>query len=179
MEFERLSIPDLILFKPKVFYDNRGFFMETFKQEEMFSDECRIVQTNISASKQGTLRGLHYQVNHQQGKLVSAVFGKIFDVAVDIRGGSPTFGKWCSAILSDENKNIFWVPPGFAHGFYALSDWSKIEYQCTDYYYREDERSILWNDAEIGIEWPIIIDVPLMISEKDKNAISFLEAQYL
>ena len=179
MELERLGIPDLILFKPKVFYDNRGFFMETFKQEEMFADGNSIVQTNISASKQGTLRGLHYQVNHQQGKLVSVVLGKIFDVAVDIRRDSPTFGRWCSAILSDENKNILWVPPGFAHGFYALSDWSKIEYQCTDYYYHEHERGILWNDSSIGIEWPIIPDVPVLLSEKDAKNKFLSESELL
>ena len=181
MEFERLGIPDLIVFKPKVFHDNRGFFMETFIEQE-FREICgdySLVQTNVSASKQGTLRGLHYQVVFPQGKLVSAVVGKVFDVAVDIRRDSPTFGQWCSAILSDENKNTFWVPPGFAHGFYALSEWSKIEYQCASYYSKINERGILWNDITVGIEWPIASDIPLLISEKDKNATTFLEAEYL
>jgi len=181
MDFERLGIPDLIVFKPKVFHDNRGFFMETFIEQE-FRETCgdySLVQTNVSASKQGTLRGLHYQVVFPQGKLVSAVVGRVFDVAVDIRRDSPTFGRWCSTVLSDENKNIFWVPPGFAHGFYALSEWSKIEYHCAAYYSGVNERGILWNDPTVGIEWPIIPDVPLLISEKDRSANPFLDSEYL
>lgn len=172
MNFQATAIPDVILITPKVFGDERGFFMETY-QKRLFHNagiECDFVQDNHSRSKQGVLRGLHYQVKQTQGKLVRAVIGEIFDVAVDIRAGSPTFGKWVGAYLSAENKHQLWVPPGFAHGFYVVSGWAEVLYKASDYYAPEWERSIIWNDSDIGIEWPLLPDIPLSLSSKDEQA---------
>lgn len=161
------SLPGVLLIEPKVFGDRRGFFMETFQAERyrQAGIELDFVQDNLSRSTQGVLRGLHYQLNHPQGKLVSVISGEVFDVAVDIRQGSPTFGQWYGAVLNDENHRQLYVPPNFAHGFCVLSDTVDFQYKCTDYYHPEDEIGVIWNDPAIGIDWPI--DDP-MLSDKDK-----------
>lgn len=181
MHFTPTAIPDVVLITPKVFGDERGFFMETY-QKRLFHNagiECDFVQDNHSRSKQGVLRGLHYQVKQTQGKLVRAIIGEIFDVAVDIRAGSPTFGKWVGAHLSVENKYQLWVPPGFAHGFYVISEWAEVLYKASDFYAPEWERSILWNDPDIGIEWPLLPDIPLSLSSKDEQARFLKDAELL
>ncbi|ASM16031.1 dTDP-4-dehydrorhamnose 3,5-epimerase [Serratia marcescens] len=153
---------------PKVFGDARGFFLETFEKkryQEMLDIDLDFVQDNHSRSSKGVLRGLHFQTQNPQGKLVRVVRGEVFDVAVDIRPGSPTFGQWEGVILSEENKTQFWVPPGLAHGFVVLSDIADFEYKCTDYYDPASEGCLIWNDPTVGIEWPI--ETPLL-SEKDK-----------
>ena len=168
MEFVPTALPDVVLIKPKVFGDPRGFFMETYR-EDRFSEagiSQHFVQENHSASSRGVLRGLHYQLRQTQGKLVRAIAGEIYDVAVDIRRSSPTFGQWVGIILSAENKHQLWVPGGFAHGFYVLSERAEVVYKVTDYYAPEWERSILWNDLKIGIEWPLN-GVDPVLSQKD------------
>lgn len=169
------DIPDVKIIEPTVFGDERGFFMETWNQKK-FEDlvtgkPTQFVQDNHSKSKKGILRGLHYQTENTQGKLVRVVAGEVFDVAVDIRKGSPTFGKWVGVYLSAENKRQLWVPEGFAHGFYVTSDEAEFVYKCTDYYNPNAEASIKWNDAILNIEWPLIGRV--MLSDKDNNGISF------
>lgn len=154
--------------QPKVFGDARGFFLETFEKrryQEMLDIDVDFVQDNHSRSSKGVLRGLHFQKTNPQGKLVRVVRGEVFDVAVDIRQDSSTYGKWYGVLLSEENKTQFWLPPGLAHGFVVLSDTADFEYKCTDYYDPSDEGCLLWNDPELGIEWPIT--APLL-SEKDK-----------
>ncbi|MEI7085382.1 dTDP-4-dehydrorhamnose 3,5-epimerase [Pectobacterium versatile] len=154
--------------QPKVFGDARGFFLETFEKkryQEMLDIDLDFVQDNHSRSSKGVLRGLHFQKTNPQGKLVRVVRGEVFDVAVDIRQDSPTYGKWYGVLLSEENKTQFWLPPGLAHGFVVLSDIADFEYKCTDYYDPSDEGCLLWNDPELDIEWPI--SAPLL-SEKDK-----------
>ena len=150
MKFTPLSIPDVVLVTPEVFGDDRGFFMETYRADQFASVGIKVdfVQDNHSGSQQGVLRGLHYQVKHAQGKLVRALAGEIFDVAVDIRVGSPTFGKWTGHNLSVKNRQQLWVPEGFAHGFYVLSEWAEVSYKATNYYAPQYERSILWNDPD-------------------------------
>ena len=170
MRVIRTKLNDCVIIEPKVFGDERGFFLETF-QADRYADLAGItlnfVQDNHSRSSKGVLRGLHFQKNKPQGKLVRVVKGEVYDVAVDIRQGSPTFGQWEAVILSEENKKQFWVPPGFAHGFLVLSDTTDFEYKCTDYYDPLDEGSILWNDPELKIPWPI--DNP-NLSAKDESA---------
>lgn len=168
MEFVPTKIPDVLLVKPKVFEDPRGFFMETYREDRFSSGGIpqRFVQENHSRSQKGVLRGLHYQIRNTQGKLVRAIAGEIYDVAVDIRRSSPTFGQWVGIILSAENRYQLWVPEGFAHGFYVMSDTAEVVYKVTDYYAPEWERSILWNDPKIGIEWPIT-NVEPTLSKKD------------
>ena len=156
------------IIQPKVFGDARGFFLETFEKkryQQMLNIDVDFVQDNHSRSGKGVLRGLHFQKTKPQGKLVHVVRGEVFDVAVDIRPGSPTYGVWEGVILSEENKTQFWLPPGLAHGFAVLSDIADFEYKCTDYYDPSDEGCLFWNDPEVGIEWPI--SAPLL-SEKDK-----------
>jgi dTDP-4-dehydrorhamnose 3,5-epimerase len=168
MEFTRLAIPDVVLLTPKVFGDERGFFMETFRQDE-FVQHCgnyQFVQDNHSSSGKGILRGLHYQHKHPQGKLVRVTRGEVFDVAVDMRQNSPTMGQWVGSYLNDMNKQMLWLPPGFAHGFYVLTETAEFQYKCTDYYKPDDEYSLLWNDPEIGIRWPLIDAFP-KLSAKD------------
>jgi dTDP-4-dehydrorhamnose 3,5-epimerase len=164
------KLKDCVIIEPKVFGDERGFFLETF-QAQRYAAEAGItlpfVQDNHSCSSRGVLRGLHFQINKPQGKLVRVVKGKVYDVAVDIREGSTTFGQWEAVILSEENKIQFWVPPGFAHGFVVLSETADFEYKCTDYYDTSDEGSILWNDPDLNIPWPV--DDP-SLSDKDVNA---------
>lgn len=164
------KIPGVKIIEPTVFGDERGFFMETWNQQKfeelVTGKEIRFVQDNHSKSKQGILRGLHYQTENTQGKLVRVVSGEVFDVAVDIRKNSPTYGQWVGEYLSAENKRQLWVPEGFAHGFYVTSEEAEFVYKCTDYYNPKAEHSIAWNDRYIGIEWPIS-KAPLL-SEKDK-----------
>jgi len=178
MQIERLTIPDLVLMAPKVFGDDRGFFMETFRQSE-FEKLCgqyAFVQENHSLSRQGTLRGLHYQLNQPQGKLVRVTRGEVFDVAVDLRSKSSTFGQWVGVYLSEDNKQMLWVPPGFAHGFYVTSREAELQYKCTDYYAPDDEVCIHWNDPELSIEWPLRHGEPPTVSAKDAQGLSFSRA---
>ena len=166
------EIPEVLLIEPKVFGDERGFFMESFNQRN-FSEKTGVnlefVQDNHSRSSKGVLRGLHYQIQQAQGKLLRATLGEIFDVAVDIRKNSPNFGKWVGYLLSAENKRQLWVPPGFAHGFLVVSEAADVLYKTTDYYAAEYERSILWNDPDIGINWPLD-SIEVKLSQKDKVA---------
>ncbi len=151
-------IEGLLVIEPKVFGDERGFFCETWQAERYREAgvEGTFVQDNHSRSSQGVLRGLHYQVQQPQGKLVRVTHGEVFDVAVDMRRSSATFGQWYGVVLSGDNHRQFWVPPGFAHGFYVMSDSADFHYKCTDYYAPEHERCLLWNDRSVGIEWPIV-----------------------
>ena len=170
MNVIKTKLKDCVIIEPKVFGDERGFFLETF-QADRYVDLAGIslpfVQDNHSRSSKGVLRGLHFQKTKPQGKLVRVVRGEVYDVAVDIRSGSPTYGQWEAVILSEENKTQFWVPPGFAHGFVVLSETADFEYKCTDYYDPSDEGSLLWNDLDLNIPWPI--ENP-KLSEKDANA---------
>ena len=161
------EIPEVLVFQPRVFDDDRGFLFESFRSSWLPGFD--FVQDNHSRSSKGTLRGLHYQFENTQGKLVRVTRGEVFDVAVDIRQSSPTFGQWVGRILSDENKEIFWVPPGFAHGFLVLSDVADFVYRCTDYYAPGDEYSIRWDDPELAINWPAEA-LPPTLSEKDQIA---------
>ena len=172
MEFLSTDLPEVLLIKPKLFGDIRGFFMETFRQKE-FDERVGVtefVQDNHSGSPRGVLRGLHYQLKSTQGKLVRVVAGEVFDVAVDIRRGSPDFGKWTGVILSAENKYQLWVPEGFAHGYYVISEWAEFVYKTTDYYAPQWERSLLWSDPAIGIEWPLVNGEAIGLSAKDAAA---------
>jgi len=173
-----LSIPDVVLLTPKVFGDERGFFFESFNQqafEAAIGRPANFVQDNHSRSARGVLRGLHYQIQQPQGKLVRVVNGEVFDVAVDLRRQSPTFGQWVGAHLSAENKQQLWVPEGFAHGFLVLSEMAEFLYKTTDYYAPEHERSIAWNDADLAIDWPLT-ETP-SLSEKDARADGFQTAE--
>lgn len=164
-----LSIPDVLLVEPDVFGDHRGFFLESYNRRrfaEMGLDVA-FVQDNHSRSTKGVLRGLHYQLKNPQGKLVRVVQGEVYDVAVDIRKGSPTFGRWCGEFLSSDNFRMLYVPPGFAHGFCVLSDTADFLYKCTDYYSPGDEHGVIWNDPTIGIDWPLA--EPPKLSDKDRN----------
>lgn len=178
MIYQRLDIPELILFTPKVFADDRGFFFESFSDKffrEATGLDLSFVQDNHSKSQKGALRGLHYQLPpHPQGKLVRVTQGAIFDVAVDIRKSSPTFGKWVGVELSAENKKQLWIPPGFAHGFVTLSDTAELLYKTTDFYYPETEGAILWNDAELNIDWHF--SGQPILSAKDEQAPAFRSA---
>jgi dTDP-4-dehydrorhamnose 3,5-epimerase len=169
--FLQTEIEDLFIIEPRVFGDNRGFFMETYNAKAFKEAGLTMtfVQDNQSKSKQGVLRGLHFQYKYPQGKLVRVTKGEVFDVAVDIRDNSKTFGKWCGIILSDQNKKQFYIPEGFAHGFLVLSDEAEIVYKCTEFYHAEDERGILWNDTYIDIDWPLDEVKNVMLSEKDKK----------
>lgn len=169
MNATSLTIPDVVLFEPRVFGDDRGFFYESFNQRqfnEAIGRPVSFVQDNHSRSAKNVLRGLHYQIQQPQGKLVRVVEGEVFDVAVDIRKSSPTFGKWVGEILSAENKKQLWVPEGFAHGFVVLSNMAEFLYKTTDYYAPEYERCIAWNEPNIGIQWPI--KSKLIMSVKDQ-----------
>lgn len=165
------EIEGLKIIEPSVFGDERGYFMETYNYNDYKAAgiEMIFVQDNQSMSTKGVLRGLHFQINHPQDKIVRVVSGEVFDVAVDLRKGSSTFGKWYGVILSAENKKQFFIPKNFAHGFVVLSDTAEFAYKCTDFYQPNDEGGLLWNDPEIGIEWPIPEDMELIISEKDQN----------
>ncbi|RMF47094.1 MAG: dTDP-4-dehydrorhamnose 3,5-epimerase [Anaerolineae bacterium] len=172
MNFIPTSLPEVIIVEPRVFGDERGFFMETYHQAKFHAAgiTAEFVQDNHSGSQRGILRGLHYQIRHSQGKLVRVVVGRVFDVAVDIRRSSPTFGQWVGVELSAENKRQLWIPEGFAHGFYVLSEWAEVVYKATDLYAPEWDRSIRWDDPDIGIAWPLIDAHPPRLSQKDAAA---------
>lgn len=178
MAFTRKAIPDVILFEPRVFGDERGFFFESFNEREFVDavgHSVDFVQDNHSRSRRGVLRGLHYQLPpHAQGKLVRVTSGEVFDVAVDIRKGSPTFGQWVGEILSESNKRQLWIPPGFAHGFVTLSDSADFLYKTSDFYTPTAERCIMWNDPQIGIDWPLT--VAPQVSAKDAQGLPFTQA---
>lgn len=169
-KFTETKIKGVYIIEPKVFGDNRGYFMETYNKEH-FAEAgltMNFVQDNESSSSKGVLRGLHFQTKHTQGKLVRVTKGEVFDVAVDLRKGSPTYGQWEGVILSAENKKQFYIPEGFAHGFLVLSDHAIFNYKCTDFYCPEGEGGVLWNDPDIGIEWPLEGIDNIILSEKDK-----------
>jgi dTDP-4-dehydrorhamnose 3,5-epimerase len=179
MEFNPTAIPDVLLIKPQVFGDERGFNMETY-QARLFAGAglpTNFVQDNHSRSRRGTLRGLHYQIRQPQGKLVRVVIGEVYDVAVDLRRASPTFGRWVSARLSAENKAQFWIPPGFAHGFYVLSEWAEVVYKVTDFYAPEWERTVIWNDPKIGICWPLLDEHAPLLSSRDSLGLPLVQAE--
>ena len=167
----KTKIDGLVVIEPKAFFDNRGFFMETHNQEifEQIGFKEKFVQDNLSSSSKGVIRGLHYQINPSpMGKLVSCIQGKIFDVGVDVRKGSKTFGQWHGEVLSAENKKMLYFPPGFAHGFLALEDNTLVYYKCTGVYSKENERAMKWDDPEVGITWPLDQVKEVIVSEKDQ-----------
>ena len=178
MKITRLAIPDVVLLETKVFSDERGFLFESFNQREFnlaVGSSVTFVQDNHSGSKKNVLRGLHYQIKQPQGKLIRAVAGEIFDVAVDIRKFSPTFGRWVGEVLSAENKRQMWIPEGFAHGFVVLSDYAELSYKATDYWALNHERCIRWDDAGIGIDWGIQFQP--ILSLKDQNGTTLSRAE--
>lgn len=176
MQYEKSGVMGVVLLTPEVYGDERGFFLETFKLNEFEENcgKCSFVQDNHSKSSKGILRGLHYQLQNPQGKLVRVTRGEVFDVAVDLRESSPTFGQWVGVLLSEDNKQMLWVPPGFAHGFYVTSEEAEFQYKCTDYYAPSDEYSIIWNDETLGIDWPI--KASPITSGKDEIGLSFIDA---
>jgi dTDP-4-dehydrorhamnose 3,5-epimerase len=179
MQFIQTDIPEVLIIEPRVFKDSRGFFMETY-QAQQFAEagiDFNFVQDNHSRSKQHTLRGLHYQLFHTQGKLVRVVVGEIFDVAVDLRHSSPTFGRWVGVLLSAQAKRQLWVPPGFAHGFYVVSKWAEVLYKATDYYDPKTERCIKWDDPTLNVAWPIASGNSPILSSKDLAGNLFEEAE--
>ena len=177
MKIIRTAIPDVLVFEPHVHHDDRGYFMETWKQYQFkeVNPNLHFVQDNQSQSCRGTLRGLHYQRMHPQGKLARVTSGQVFDVAVDLRQSSTTFKKWVGIELSAANKKQLWIPPGFAHGFYVLSEQAELIYKCTDYYFPEDNHCILWNDPLIGITWPLLHETPFL-SKNDQCGKPFQES---
>jgi dTDP-4-dehydrorhamnose 3,5-epimerase len=171
------AIPDVLLIEPKIFGDARGFFLESWNERAFLKAgiKARFVQDNHSRSARNVVRGLHYQIKQPQGKLIRVTAGEVFDVAVDIRRSSPTFGKWIGNKLSGENKLMMWIPPGFAHGFSVLSEYAEFLYKTTDYYSPEYERTILWNDPDLAISWPLQGE-PLL-SAKDRQGVPFAKAE--
>ncbi len=180
MRIIETTIPDVLIIKPEVFSDSRGFFMESYQslRYTQIGIPNEFVQDNFSKSKQGVLRGLHYQVRQTQGKLIWVMNGEIFDVIVDLRRRSPTFGKWVGTRLSAETRMQIWAPPGFAHGYYVLSKWADVVYKTTDFYAPNWECTLLWNDPEIGIQWPLIDGDSPILSEKDAQGNLFHEIEY-
>ncbi len=178
MKFIPTKIADIVLIEPRVFGDHRGFFMETWRADKFAAAgiDLPFVQDNHSRSSRGILRGLHYQIKQTQGKLVRVISGEVFDVAVDIRRGSPTYGKWVGEVLSSDNKRMLWVPPGFAHGFYVLSDYAEFVYKCTAFYAPEYERCIRWNDPDLSIAWPLAHGAAPVLSAKDEAGIYLRDA---
>jgi dTDP-4-dehydrorhamnose 3,5-epimerase len=179
MQFTPTAIPDIVVIEPRVLTDDRGFFLETFQSRKYAPVGITgpMVQDNHSGSRRGVLRGLHYQVSCPQGKLVSVLFGEVFDVAVDLRRSSPTFGRWVGLTLTAKDRRQVWVPPGFAHGFYVLSEWAEVCYKVTDFYNPECERTLLWNDPEVGVRWPLAAgDLPVL-SSKDAIGSSLSRAE--
>lgn len=179
MKFFPTRIPEVVVIEPQLFGDHRGFFMETW-QQRAFAEagiDQTFVQDNHSRSSQGILRGLHYQMQQPQGKLVRVISGEVFDVAVDIRQGSPTFGQWVGERLSAANRLMLWVPPGFAHGFYVISPEAEFLYKCTDFYAPAHERAILWNDPTLAIDWPLVGGAAPVLSAKDAAAVPFRDAE--
>ncbi len=179
MKIVHTAIPEVLILEPTLFGDERGFFLESFNQkvfEKATGLSVNFVQDNHSRSRRHVLRGLHYQLKHAQGKLVRVVSGSVFDVAVDIRKESPTFGQWAGVELSEDNHRMFWVPAGFAHGYFVLSEQADFLYKATDYYAPDYERSILWNDFDIGIEWPLNGQTPIL-SQKDQAGLPLRKAE--
>ncbi len=177
MKVQPASIPDVLTIDPVVHGDQRGFFLETY-QRQRFADsgiDLEFVQDNFSRSSRGTLRGLHYQIRQPQGKLVFVTAGEVYDVAVDLRRGSPTFGQSVSVTLSEENHRGIYIPPGFAHGFYVVSETADFFYKCTDYYAPQHERTLLWNDPKLGIDWPLTGEPNL--SQKDRQGVPLSDAE--
>lgn len=181
MKVRELDIPGVLLIEPAVFGDARGFFLETWRNDVFRSRVCDVefIQDNLSRSRQGTVRGMHYQLQHTQGKLVRCAAGRIWDVIVDMRRSSPTFGRWLGAELSDENQQQLWIPPGLAHGFLVLSGSADVSYKVTDDYHPQSERTVLWNDPAIGIRWPIPAGVTPLLSEKDICGIPLAASDHL
>ena len=179
MKFVPTDLPDVIRIEPTVHGDERGFFMETWQARRFHEAgiDGEFVQDNVSHSSKGTLRGLHYQIEHSQGKLVRVVQGEVFDVAVDLTKSSPHYGQWVGEVLSAENKHQLWVPPGYGHGFLVLSDTAEFEYKCTEYYAPEFERAIRWDDPDLGIEWPLLDGKQPVLSSKDAGAPFFRDAE--
>ena len=178
MQIEKTEIPDVLLITPKVFYDARGFFMEVWNQKNFQKHGLNInfVQDNYSKSVKGTLRGIHYQKENSQGKLIRVTQGKVFDIAVDLRKSSPYFGKWIGRILSDENKQMMWIPPEFGHGFYVLSEVAESQYKCSNFYNPQAEKTIIWNDKTLAIDWPIEKGIVPLLSAKDEKGLPFEKA---
>jgi dTDP-4-dehydrorhamnose 3,5-epimerase len=173
------ALPDVLLIEPRVFRDERGFFAETY-QDRRYAEAGLpgvFVQDNQSGSRRGVLRGLHYQVRRTQGKLVTVTAGTIFDVAVDLRRSSPTFGRWVGVELTAEGRRQVWVPPGFAHGFLALSDWAEVQYKVTDYYSPGDERTLIWDDPAVGVRWPLPPGHQPLLSPKDALGVTLARAE--
>ncbi len=179
LEFTPALIPDVLLITPQLYGDQRGFFLETYNSKRYIEAgiSAQFVQDNHSGSSQGVLRGLHYQIRQAQGKLVRVISGEIFDVAVDLRRSSPSFGKWSGQVLSAENKLQVWIPAGLAHGFYVLSDWAELVYKASDFYAPQWERTLMWDDPDIGIEWPLIAGHPAVLSEKDQHGTPLRQAE--
>jgi len=179
MQITPTSLPEVLLIEPHVFGDDRGFFMETFQARKFVEAglPTTFVQDNHSRSRQGTLRGLHYQIQQAQGKLLRVIIGEIFDIAVDIRRSSATFGRWVGIFLSAQNKRQLWVPSGFSHGFYVTSEWAEVLYKTTDFYAPEWERTIRWDDPDLGIEWPLLEGQPPLLSAKDAQGKTLREAE--
>lgn len=173
------EIPEVLVIEPVVHGDHRGYFLETWRADLFASLGITetFVQDNQSSSGGGVLRGLHYQLRQTQGKLVRVISGRVFDVAVDLRRGSPTFGRWAGAELSADNRRLFWVPPGFGHGFYVLSDHAEFVYKCTDYYAPQHERVIRYDDPDIGIDWPLRPGVETILSDKDRQGVALADAE--
>jgi dTDP-4-dehydrorhamnose 3,5-epimerase len=180
MEFEPTAIPEVVLIRPKVFGDPRGYFFESWEEQKFAAAGLgmKFVQDNESRSARNILRGLHYQIQQTQGKLVRVVTGAVFDVVVDIRRSSASFGRWVGVTLSEENHHMLWVPPGFAHGFLVLSEAAHFVYRCTDFWAPAHERAIAWNDPDLGIDWPLPQGVQPLLSAKDAVAKSFRDAEY-
>ena len=178
-KFIETGIKDMFVVEPTVFEDNRGYFMETYQENEFkqAGHDLSFVQDNQSKSTKGVLRGLHLQLNHPQGKLVRVIKGKVFDVGVDLRGDSPTYGKWHGEILSEDNKRQLYIPPKFAHGFLVLSDEAEFLYKCTEFYHGEDESGIIWNDKDIAIDWPLDEIDEIILSDKDRELKPLKESQ--
>ena len=179
MQFTNTRLPGVVLVEPKVFEDQRGFFFESY-HKRLFDEQkisLEFVQDNHSRSKQGTLRGLHYQIKQPQGKLVRVILGEIYDVAVDLRMSSSTFGQWIGYYLSVQNKKQLYIPPGFAHGFYVVSEWTEVLYKATDYYAPQWERTLLWNDTRINISWPLREGEIPLLSPKDAVGSPFGQAE--
>jgi dTDP-4-dehydrorhamnose 3,5-epimerase len=179
MNHETFPTEGVYLFSPNIYKDDRGSFVESFNKN-VFSEHVdgyfEFVQDNQSVSKAGVLRGLHFQINHPQGKLVRVSRGSVFDVAVDLRRSSPSFGQWVGVTLTEENQSQLWIPPGFAHGFYALTEHVTVQYKVTDFWYPEHERTLIWNDPSVGIKWPLVDNQPLL-SEKDARGLPLSELE--
>ncbi len=179
MQITPTAIPEVVLIEPRIFRDDRGFFLETFQTNKYKTAGITLpmVQDNHSGSRQGVLRGLHYQIHKPQGKLVSVVAGEVFDVAVDLRRSSPTFGRWVGVTLSAQSHRQIWVPPGFAHGYYTLSDWAEVLYKVTDFYDPASERTLIWNDPEVDVRWPLRDGRQPLLSPKDVEGLPLSKAE--